>query len=98
MFAAVDLANAGLDTGLVLAISVEVATTLVADVEVFILVIFEVLKDDIVGREVFLLFGSTTILPERDLAVTIDVRVNAEANVVVGPPISELIGRVTVDE
>ena len=45
----VDLTNAGVDTGLVLAISVEVATTLVADVEVFILVTFEVLKDDIVG-------------------------------------------------
>ena len=98
MFAAVDMANAGVDTGLVPAISVEVATTLVADVEVFILVIFEVLKDDIVGREVFLLFGGTAILPERDLAVTIDVLVNAEANVVVGFNISELIRRVVVDE
>ena len=100
VFAAVDekadLANAGVDTILVLAISVKVATTLVSDVEDFILVISEVLKDDIAGREIFMLFGSTAILPAKDVAVTIDVLVKAEANVVVGFNISELIGRVTV--
>ena len=64
----------------------------------FIVVIVEVLKDDIVGREMFLLFGGTAIIRETDVAVTIDVLVNAEANVVVGFNISELIGRVVVDE
>ena len=62
----------------------------------FIVVIVEVLKDDIVGREMFLLFGGAAIIRETDVAVTIDVLVNAEANVVVGFNISELIGRVTV--
>ena len=61
-------------------------------------IIFEVLKDDIVGRERFLLFGGAAIIRETDVAVTIDVLVKAEANVVVGFNISELIGRVVVDE
>ena len=64
----------------------------------FIVVFFEVLKDDIIGREMFLLFGGTAIIRETDVAVTIDVLVNAEVNVVVGFNISELIGRVTVLE
>ena len=62
----------------------------------FIVVFFEVLKDDIIGREMFLLFGGTAIIRETDVAVTIDVLVNAEVNVVVGFNISELIGRVRV--
>ena len=62
----------------------------------FIVVFFEVLKDDKIGREMFLLFGGTAIIRETDVAVTIDVLVNAEGDVVVGFNISELIGRVTV--
>ena len=62
----------------------------------FIVVFFEVLKDDIIGREMFLLFGGTAIIRETDVAVTIDVLVNAEVNVVVGFNISELTGRVRV--
>ena len=61
-------------------------------------IIFEVSKDDIIGREIFLLFGGTARIRETDVAVTIDVLVNAEVNVVVGFNISELIGRVTVLE
>ena len=90
--------NAGVVTRLVVAVRVEVAITLVEDAAVFIVVIFEVLKDDIVGREMFLLFGGAAIIRETDVAVTIDVLVNAEGNVVVGFNISELIGRVTVLE
>ena len=59
-------------------------------------IIFEVLKDDKIGREMFLLFGGIAIIRETDVAVTIDVLVNPEANVEVGFNISELIGRVTV--
>ena len=62
----------------------------------FIVVFFEVLKDDIIGREMFLLFGGTAIIRETDVAVTIDVLVNAEVNVVVGFNIFELTGRVRV--
>ena len=90
--------NAGVVTRLVVAVRVEVAITLVGNAAVFIVVIVEVLKDDIVGREMFLLFGGAAIIRETDVAVTIDVLVNAEANVVVGFNISELIGRVTVLE
>ena len=89
-------ANAGVVTRLVVAVRVEAAITLVEDAALFI--IFEVLKDDIVGREMFLLFGGTAIIRETDVAVTIDVLVNAEANVVVGFNISEFIARVTVLE
>ena len=88
--------NAGVVTRLVVAVRVEVANTLVEDATLFI--IFEVLKKDIVGREMFLLFGGAAIIRETDVAVTIDVLVNAEGNVVVGFNISELIGRVTVLE
>ena len=59
-------------------------------------IIFENLKDDKIGREMFLLFGGIAIIRETDVAVTIDVLVNPEANVEVGFNISELIGRVTV--
>ena len=59
-------------------------------------IIFEVLKDDKIGREMFLLFGGIAIIRETDVAVTIDVLVNPEANVEVGFNISELIGRVRV--
>ena len=59
-------------------------------------IIFEVSKDDIIGREMLLLFGGTAIIRETDVAVTIDVLVNAEVNVVVGFNISELTGRVRV--
>ena len=90
--------NAGVVTRLVVAVRVEVAITLVGNAAVFIVVIVEVLKDDIVGREMFLLFGGAAIIRETDVAVTIDVLVNAEGNVVVGFNISELIGRVTVLE
>ena len=89
-------ANAGVVTRLVVVVRVEVAITLVEDPAVFI--IFEVSKDDIIGREMLLLFGGTAIIRETDVAVTIDVLVNAEVNVVVGFNISELIGRVTVLE
>ena len=89
-------ANARVVTRLVVAVRVEVAITLVEDAAVFIVVFFEVLKDDKICREMFLLFGGTAIIRETDVAVTIDVLVNAEANVVVGFNISELIGRVTV--
>ena len=89
-------ANAGVVTRLVVAVRVEVAITLVGNAAVFIVVIVEVLKDDIVGRERFLLFGGAAIIRETDVTVTIDVLVNAKANVVVGFNISELIGRVTV--
>ena len=69
-----------------------------ADVGVIILVIFKVLKDATVAREMLLLFGDLVVLPVTDAAVTEAVLVDIEANIVLGLNISELIGRVIVVE